>query len=182
MTKAMFIAAALLATAASAQEPVGQTPRAAYRAGDYPFQLFVPRGYDADIDVSACDRHDDFRTVVFFKRDADLRVAAKKVGEIVGQIAVRGVRVGPQADMAANAGGERRKVGVHLFELREDLPRVTQQRFAGARQRNAACLPLEECSSECLFELPDAVAGRRRGEMHTAGAVREVLRLGNSDE
>lgn len=45
--------AALIAAAAPAvaQDPVsaaGQAPHAAYRAGDYPFQLFVPAGYEAD--------------------------------------------------------------------------------------------------------------------------------------
>ena len=46
------LAAALLAAVpVGAQTPVvapGQAPHAAYRAGDYPFQLFTPRGYDED--------------------------------------------------------------------------------------------------------------------------------------
>ena len=45
----------LAASPAAAQEPVvvpGQTPHAATRAGDYPYQLFVPPGYDpAQVDV-----------------------------------------------------------------------------------------------------------------------------------
>jgi predicted peptidase len=47
----IVMAAALAATGASAQTPVqvpGQTQEAAFRAGDYPHQLFVPKGYDAD--------------------------------------------------------------------------------------------------------------------------------------
>lgn len=47
----IVMAAALAASGASAQTPVqapGQTQEAAYRMGDYPFQLFVPQGYDAD--------------------------------------------------------------------------------------------------------------------------------------
>lgn len=48
--RAWIMAAALLAASAGAgaAEPAGQTPRPAFRAGDYPFQLFVPRGYDED--------------------------------------------------------------------------------------------------------------------------------------
>ena len=48
---------------------------------------------------------------------------------------------------------------MHLFELRKDLPCVTQQRFAGACQRDAACLTFKKGGAECFFELPDAVAG-----------------------
>lgn len=49
--KVPILAALLLAAPAAAQTPVvapGQTPQAAYRAGDYPFQLFVPPGYGDD--------------------------------------------------------------------------------------------------------------------------------------
>ena len=45
------LAALLAAGGVSAQAPVqapGQTQEPAYRSGDYPFQLFVPQGYDAD--------------------------------------------------------------------------------------------------------------------------------------
>ena len=126
---------------------------------EFHFGAFDTFGHNADVDVAACDRHDNFRTVVFFKCDADLRMAAQKVGEIVGQVTVRSVRIGPQADMAANASGEGGEVGMHLFELRKDLPCVTQQRFAGACQRDTACLAFKKGGAECFFELPDAVAG-----------------------
>lgn len=75
--KTMLVAAALLAASAGAAEPTGQAgqaPHAAYRTGDYPFQLFVPRGYSDD-------RRQRWPLMIFLhgsgERGSDLAVVAK---------------------------------------------------------------------------------------------------------
>ena len=52
---------------------------------------------------------------------------AQEVAEIFGQEAVDGVGVGEYGDLGVEAAGIGSKVGMHLFELGEDLPRMTQE-------------------------------------------------------
>ena len=139
-------------------------------------------GDDAEFDFAARDGHHDLRAGVLFERNADLRVGAQEVGQVVGQEAVRGVGVGPQGDVAAYAGGERGEVGVHLFEPGEDLAGVAQQRFARARGLDTARLAHEERRAERGLELQQAMAGRGRREVDAFGSARQVARFGDGDE
>jgi hypothetical protein len=119
---------------------------------------------------------------VFFQRHAHLRVGAQELGQVVGQKTVRGVRVGPQADMAAHALGVGGEVGVHLFELGEHLAGVTQQGLAGAGEGDATGTAGEQRRADGLFEQAHAVAGRGGGEVRPLGAARQVLRFGDGHE
>lgn len=72
----------------------------------------------------------------------------QEVGEIVRQIAVSGMGIGPQTDVSTNAGSEWREVGMHLLELGLNLSGVTEQSFAGPGQGYTARMPFKHRRSE----------------------------------
>ena len=60
-------------------------------------------------------------------------MVAQEIAQVFRQEAVDGVGVGEDGDLAVQAAGVGRQVGVHLFELGEDLAGVAEQGFAGRR-------------------------------------------------
>jgi drug/metabolite transporter (DMT)-like permease len=106
-------------------------------------------------------------------------VFAQENAKVFGQEAVDGVGVGEDSDLAVQAAGVGGEVGVHLFELGEDLPGVAEQRFAGRRRRQAAGVAGKERHAEGRFELRQPVAGRGGGEMHRLGGAGQAAGIGN---
>jgi hypothetical protein len=86
-------------------------------------------------------------------------VLPQKDAEIFGQEAVDGVGVGKHGDLADQPAGVWGEVGMHLFELGEDLPGVAKQRFAGRRRIQAARMAGKQRHAKGGFELRQPMAG-----------------------
>ncbi|MNV69885.1 hypothetical protein D3C71_1628170 [compost metagenome] len=136
-------------------------------------------GQHAHVNLAARDGHHDVGAGALLQTNTDLRVLAQKACQVVGQIGVRGMRVGPQADMAAYAGGKRRQVGMHLLQAGQHLASVAQQCLARAGQRHAARLAVQQRGVQRVFQPPDAVAGRRRRQKRARRATGEVALFRN---
>ena len=68
---------------------------------------------------------------------------------------------------------------MHLFELGEYLAGVTKQGFACRRRAQAAGMAGEKRYAQRGFELGQAVAGGRGGEMHLGRRPRQAATVGN---
>ena len=137
---------------------------------------------DANLHLPGCDGADDCRTGLLLKTDTHLWVFTQEITKVFRQETVDCVGVGEQRHLTGEAAGIGGQIGVHLFELGENLAGVTQQRLAGGRRRQAAGMAGEERHAERRFELRQAVAGRRGRQMHRLGGTRQTAAVGNGGD
>ena len=139
-------------------------------------------GQHAQLDLAVGHGQGNVAAGALFQRHADLGVLAQKAGQIVRQKSVRGMGVGPQADMAAHAAGKGREVGVHLLQRRQHLPGIAQQGLPGAGQGHAPGLALKQLGPQGRLQPLQTVAGRGRGQKRPRCTAREVALFGNGDK
>ncbi len=132
-----------------------------------------------DFNSSPDNGHHDLGTRMFFQRDADLRVTTQESREAVGKKGMGCMRIGPQADMAPDSLCVRRKVGMHLFELGENLSRMTKQRLPCAGELDASRLAKQQRCADRRFQQTDAMTRRGGCQMHPLGAPGQITQLGN---
>jgi len=109
-------------------------------------------------------------------------MGAQEFRQVVGQEGVGGMGVGPQADLAPHAPGERGQFRMHLFEAGEHLASVPQQ---GLTRRGGAEPPgpaLEQGCAQAFLQQLEPVAGRGWRQMHPLCGTGQVARFGNGDK
>jgi len=70
----------------------------------------------------------------------------------------------------------------HLPDLPDDLRRVAQVGLALRREADASCGPVDETRTQSLFDQPQPLGRRRRGEIERARRARQAFQPGKENE
>ena len=84
--------------------------------------------------------------------------------------------------MAFHPFAELAEVGVELLEVVHHVARVVQQRVAGRGQFDALGLAIEQSDAQLVFQVADALAHCRQGQVLTLGSAGQAALVGDGDE
>ncbi len=93
---------------------------------------------DTNLRIATGHARQNVRAGVLLQVHTHLRMASKKRCQIVRQVAVNRMGIGPEPHMALNALGKGSEVRVHLLQAGKYLPGMTQEYLAGTGQLHPA--------------------------------------------
>ena len=148
------------------------------RLGFQPAQTGFGR-HHANFHQPGRNRLNNRRARLFFQIDPEARVLTQEIAKIFRQETVDRIGVGEHGDLAIQAAGVGRQIGVHLFELGEDLAGMAEQGFTGRGRGQAARVTGKERHAERRLKLGQTMAGRGRREMNARRSPGQAAAVGN---
>jgi len=139
-------------------------------------------GEDADIGQPLAQGAQGVTADALLQVDLHLRVLAGEGTQVLGEKLDHRRGIGVDAHMALHALAELAQVGVQLLQVVQQVARVVQQRVTGRRQLDALGLAIEQADAELPFQIADALAHRRQGQMFTLGGTGQAALVGDGDE